>query len=335
MPTHTHTKAHARAYTHSHTHTHSHTRTHTSTFISLSLQTLPMHKSFVTVATGQCLGVFGCCSTNMVPGGAFVLCNLSPIVLMSKSRPGIGYNYVVTQCCLVNHLPLHLTSAWVAWAECVLEKRVPERDGQTWKRVSSPAGHACQLGCGDLCLRLQCSVFWGGGSGITMAPGVHHISAHPLPTSSNSSTTSLGTISSTLFLNQNIASHAMRHFVSCHLDLMLSPSGLDGVSLCQPTKRLTQTHNSQCQTWIYYFLLKVTNFYLTSCTGQCFLFQTPSVVYWIDSAIHVWSWTTSPPQSSMEICFSMFICLPIITDILMISVFPPVFSDTVAWVIIL
>lgn len=71
---------------------------------------------------------------------------------------------------------------------------------------------------------------------IIMAPGVNHISAHPHPTSSNGSTTSLGTISSTLFLNQNIASHAMRHFGSCHLDLVLSPLGWDGVRLCQPTK---------------------------------------------------------------------------------------------------
>lgn len=56
-----------------------------------------MHKAFVTVATGQCLGVFGSCCTNMVPGGACVLSNLSPIVLMSKLSPGTGYNYVATQ----------------------------------------------------------------------------------------------------------------------------------------------------------------------------------------------------------------------------------------------
>lgn len=76
----------------------------------------------------------------------------------------------------------------------------------------------------DLCLRLHVLYFEVGvgavASGIIMAPGVHHSSTHPLPTSS-SSTTSLGIISSTLFLNQNISCHAVRHFGSCHLDPML------------------------------------------------------------------------------------------------------------------
>lgn len=42
---------------------------------------------------------------------------------------------------------------------------------------------------------------------------------------------------------------------------LFSPSGCDGVSLCQPMKRLTQTHNSVCQTCIHYILLKVSKYF--------------------------------------------------------------------------
>ena len=65
----------------------------------------PRAQSPWTVATGLCLYVFGSRSTNMVPGGVWVLHNLSPIVLLTESTPGTGHKYVVTQSCLVNHPP--------------------------------------------------------------------------------------------------------------------------------------------------------------------------------------------------------------------------------------
>lgn len=97
-------------------------------FLFFSLQTHPMYKAFVTVATGQCLGVFGSCSTDIVPGGACVLCNLSLIVLMTKWSSGTGYDHVVIQRCMVNHLPclsyisLRYSMTWESAGERDIEK---------------------------------------------------------------------------------------------------------------------------------------------------------------------------------------------------------------------
>lgn len=100
--------------------------------IPWKLETRPMHKAFVTVPTGQYLGVFGSSSTTMVPGGANALCNLSPIVLLSKFSPGTGYNYVVARSYLVNHLPFRSyisPSNWMSW-KFVGKKRERRREGQ-------------------------------------------------------------------------------------------------------------------------------------------------------------------------------------------------------------
>ncbi len=81
--------------------------THMGIFLFFSLQTHPMRAPFFCDCGNR--AVFRCvrsCSTNMTPGGACVLCNLSPIVLMSNLGLGTGFNYVVTQSYLVNHLPL-------------------------------------------------------------------------------------------------------------------------------------------------------------------------------------------------------------------------------------
>lgn len=120
------------------------------THIFFRLETHPMHKAFVTVATGQCLGVFGSCSANMVPGGACVLCNLSPIVLPSKLSPGKGYNYVVTQSYPVNDLPFR---SYISRSDSTSWKFVgKERERDNYrrrqifqKRALGPLRHACQL----------------------------------------------------------------------------------------------------------------------------------------------------------------------------------------------
>lgn len=131
-----------------------------------SLQTHPMHKAFVTVATGQCLGVFGCCSTNIVPGGACVLCNLSLIELMTKLSSGTGYNYVGTKSCVVNHLPClsHISLSWsMTWEFAGVGEFKKERGRcrkrQIFQRTSGPFGHACQLGCVNFCLHLHVLYF--------------------------------------------------------------------------------------------------------------------------------------------------------------------------------
>lgn len=171
-----------------------------------------------------------------------------------------------------------LTSAWLAaWAESLLERRVGEREGQTWDRADISeedvrSSWTCvPVGFWWLVLALACSVFWGGGSGIIMAPGVHHISAHPLPTSSNS-TTSLGTISSTLFLNQNISCHAMRHFGSCHLDPVLLALRVWWRKSLSNLWKGWHKHITQYVRHEFTILLKDSKYYLTCCTGQCFLF---------------------------------------------------------------
>lgn len=153
-----------------------------------------------------------------------------------------------------------LRSARVAaWVESLLERRVREREGQTWDRADiSEEGVRSFWICVPvglwwlvLALAMLCILRWE--SGIIMAPGVHHISAHPLPTSS-SNTTSLGTISSTLFLNQNISCHAMRHFGSCHLDpVLLARRVWWRKSLSTYEKADTNTQRSQ--TLIHYILL--------------------------------------------------------------------------------
>lgn len=186
----------------------------------------------------------------MVLGGACVLCNLSPIVFMSKLRPGIRYNYVVTQCCLVNHLPFHLTSAWVvAWAECVLEKRVWERDGRTWKRASSPVGHACQLGCDDLRYCLQCSVFWGRGSDHHGPWSKPHLCSSPPHKQQWQHHIIRNNILNSLSQSE--------HCKSCNETFWQLPPWPRALALrvgwrkaLSTYKRLTQTRNSLCQTSI-------------------------------------------------------------------------------------
>lgn len=121
------------------------------TLIFFRLQTHPVHRAFVTVATEKCLGVFGCCATKLVPGGACVFCNLPTIVLTSKLSPGTRYSYAVTQSCLVNYLP-----AWVTgWRKCFLKWKVwkwPKTDEIFRMRTLGLLGHA------TLVLSLACSV---------------------------------------------------------------------------------------------------------------------------------------------------------------------------------
>lgn len=159
----------------------------------------PYTKLFVTVETEQCLGVFGSCGTSIVPGGACVLCNLSPIVHMTELNPGTRYNYVVTQSFSVNHLPYlshHFSaSAWVAaQVESLLglwgESRVRDREGKhgkgqilynhavyVWKQDFRSSWTCVPTGsCGDLCLCLHMLYFEVEGGAIIMAPRVHHMS---------------------------------------------------------------------------------------------------------------------------------------------------------------
>lgn len=72
--------------------------------------------------------------------------------------------------------------------------------------------------------------------------------------------TSLGTISSTLFLNQNISRHPMRHFGSRHLDpVLFAPGGVMAQVSVNLWKGWHKRHNSVCHTWIHRILLKVSH----------------------------------------------------------------------------
>ena len=136
-----------------------------SYFIFFSLQTRPAHKAFVTVATGQCLGVFGSCSTNVVPGGACVLCNLSPIVLVSKLSSGTRRSYVVTQSHLVNHLPVasYISRSWEFVGNGKFKKEKGRRadrpdvseegDGSSWTR--GPIVVTCACACNVLYFEVE------------------------------------------------------------------------------------------------------------------------------------------------------------------------------------
>lgn len=157
-----------------------------------------------------------------------MLCNLAPIVLVSKLSPGTGCNYAVTQSCLVNHLPCLSRISLTYSTSCPKGRVRKRREGRTrrifQRRTLGPLGHVCQLGWGDLCLRLHVLYFEVEGAGSSWPLEYTTSPLVPSPQASSSST-SLGTISSTLFLNQNVSCHAMRHFGSCHLDPVLLALG--------------------------------------------------------------------------------------------------------------
>lgn len=137
-------------------------------------ETHPALKAFVSVATGLCLGVSGSSSLSMVPGGACIVCNLLPFVLLSKWIPGTGYRHVVTQSYLANYPPFSLQVEWRRELK-VCCKGVRESEGDSCsrrlifqKRALSPLRHACQSGA-VLTYAVE--------SGTIMAPGAHGISA--------------------------------------------------------------------------------------------------------------------------------------------------------------
>ena len=91
----------------------------------------------------------------MVPGGAWVLHNLSPIVLLTESTPGTGHKYVVTQSCLVNHPPClsyvspSCSTSWeVDLEESSTESGADMSEGSSWTCVPTGLcwpGLACMV----------------------------------------------------------------------------------------------------------------------------------------------------------------------------------------------
>lgn len=167
-----------------------------------SWETHPVLKAFVTVATGLCLGVSGSSSLSMVPGGARIVSNLLPFVLLTEWIPGMGYRHVVTQSYLVNDPPFSLQVEWRHEPNvCCGGVRESEEDSCSRRqlfpeRALGPLRHACQSAqCWLVLLR----------AGPSWPP--ERTASQLLPPRATAAA-SLGTIPSTLFLNQNVSCHA-------------------------------------------------------------------------------------------------------------------------------
>lgn len=101
------------------------------------------------------------------------------------------------------------------------------------KRALGPLRHACQSGA-----VLTCAVE----SGTIMAPGAHSSSA--LASTSYSRSIIRNNTLNSLSQSERFMSCSNSDILAAATLTRFSPSGCDGVSPCQPKKRLTQTHNS-------------------------------------------------------------------------------------------
>lgn len=114
-----------------------------------------------------------------------------------------------------------------------------ERGVEPWQKADiSKEGVRSSQTCVPAGAVLTCAVE----SGTITAPGAHNISA--LASTSYSRSIIRDNTLNSLSQSERFMSRSDSNILAAATLTRFSPSGCDGVSLCRPTKRLTQTHNS-------------------------------------------------------------------------------------------